>query len=164
MGDSGVAGHGEGAGWCAGGQCTSRADTVTAPRCLCLSRARSCSFTNGSCSGRSQKPAVYRKINLGWERPLRSSPAINMTLPSPPLNQVSKCYICMSFLIPPKYLIRIRNGLLHWALTGTEEKCCVPSCSPVLSQPASPPKSWGALCITMLCCRGILHNTPLYAF
>lgn len=128
--------------------------------CLCLNRACSCSFTAGSCSGKSWKLAVYRKINAEWERLLRSNPAMNMTLPSPPLNQVPKFYICMSFLIPPKYLISIRKVLLHCTLTGTEQKGCVPSCSPVLSQPAAPPKSWGALCITMLSCWGILHSTP----
>lgn len=161
MGDSRAAGHGKGAG----GQCTSQGwHCHCSSLCLCLNGAHSCSFTTASCSGKSEEPAVYCKINLGWERLLRSSPTINMMLPSPELNQIPKCCICMSFLIPLKYLICIRNSLVHWVLTLTEEKCCVPSCSPALSQPAATPKSWGALCITRLSCRGIPCSTPLYSF
>lgn len=101
---------------------------------LCLNGACSCSFNTGSCSGKSWKPAVYCKINLGWERVLRSSAAINMTLPSLPLNQVPKC---MFFLIAPKYFISVRN---QSALSTDRDRgkvlclllfpCPVPACCP----------------------------------
>ena len=36
--------------------------------------------------------------HLGWKRPLRSSsPTVNLTLPSPPLNHVPKCHVYTSF-------------------------------------------------------------------
>lgn len=131
---------------------------------LCLNGALSSSFTTGSCCSKSQKPALYPKLKLGWERLLRLSPAVNVTLPSPPINQVPNCCTYMSFFNTSKIFDKPKK--LSFALSTDRARgkvlrpllfpCPVPACCPS--------KSWGALCITTLSCREIFHSTLLYSF
>ena len=63
--------------------------------------AMPCPLAGLNLKGDPSKRIIKSKNHLDWKRPLRSSsPTVNLTLPSPPLNHFPKCHISTSF----KYL------------------------------------------------------------